>query len=488
MQALHREAPFALPIRVVQFGQGNFLRGFIDWQIDLLNERCGLNAGVVIVRPTLRSPAPLLDVQGGVYTTLVRGIDERGEVVKEYRKIQCVQREIDLGDAFDEYLLLAHEPDLQFVVSNTTEAGIAINDTDRYDDRPQDSFPGKLTRWLHERFRHFNGAADKGLLVLPCELIDDNGKALKAAVQHFATLWSLGDEFSCWIDQSCTFCSTLVDRIVPGYPAAEMAEIDVELGYHDQFLVAAEHFYLLLIEGPAWVGDALKLKGSGLNIQLVEDIKPYKQRKVGVLNGAHTTMVPVALLAGLSTVGEAMKDADVERFLKEALDQEIIPALPLPRTELDPFAADVLRRFRNPYIQHRLASIALNSCSKFAARVMPQILAYQRLNGRLPQRLVFALAATMHLYRGGVIDLADEPSHLAWFDAAWQLQQQGQKSWAQFAAEWLARMSLWGEDLNQVPGFAAALAESLRSIAEAGPRPALQALNKQLSLEPAVLA
>jgi len=284
-----------------------------------------------------------------------------------------------------------------------------------------------------------------------------------------------------WLDQSCTFCSTLVDRIVPGYPRSEIAEVEAELGYRDRFVVTAEHFYLLVIEGPAWVGEALKLKDSGLNIQLVDDIKPYKQRKVGVLNGGHTTMVPVALLSGLETVGEAMNDVDVERFLKESIDQEIIPALPLPRSELEPFAADVLRRFRNPYIQHRMASIALNSCAKFAARVMPQILTYQRQNGRLPARLVFALAATMHLYRGGVIELADDAVHLSWFEAAWKQHDLGQKPWPQFAAEWLARTELWVDDLSKVPGFTDALADALRQIDEHGARAALQSLNQQLA-------
>lgn len=476
MKQLNRETPFAYPIRFAQFGEGNFLRAFVDWQIDLLNERSGLDAGVVVLRPIARADMPLLDSQGGVYTTLIRGLNEAGEAVKTYRKITCVQREIDIASMYDDYLAVAHHPALRFIVSNTTEAGITTNDSDAYADVPPASFPAKLTRLLHERFQHFKGAPDKGVVLLPCELIDHNGDALRAAVKHFAALWALGQPFNAWLDEACTFCSTLVDRIVTGYPREEIATIEAELGYHDQFLVTAEHFYLFVIEGPAWLADELKLAGANLNIKLVDDITLYKQRKVGVLNGGHTAMVPVALLAGLESVGEAIDDAEVGGFLLDALNQEIIPALPLPREELEPFAADVLRRFRNPYIHHRLESIALNSWSKFAARVLPQLLTYQANNGVLPQRLVLALAATMQLYRGGVIKLADDAPILAWFEAGWQRVVQGEWSRHELTKSWLANTALWGRDLNTVPGLCEAVASSLEAIGQQGMRKVLAAL------------
>ncbi len=479
-QQLQRETSSIRPVRVLQFGQGNFLRGFFDWHVDLLNERCGLDADVVIVRPTTRSTGPLLDTQGGLYTTLVRGINEAGEAVSEFRQITCVRREIDLRTMVDDFLALARDPELRFVVSNTTEAGIAVNDSDRYEDRPPLAFPAKLARWLHERYVHFDGAARAGLVLLPCELIDDNGPVLKAAVLHFARLWHLEAGFAERIENACTFCSTLVDRIVTGYPGEEIEAIQAELGYRDDFLVAAEYFNLFVIEGPAWLADELKLAGSGLNIELVEDIKPYKQRKVGVLNGGHTVMVPVALLAGLTSVGEAMQDADVAPFLLAALHEEIIPALPLPREELEPFAADVLRRFANPYIQHRLASIALNSWAKFAARVMPQLLAYYRANNKLPKRLVLALAATVHVYRGTLpITLGDDAAHLQWFAEAWREVDAGQWCWPRLAEEILARQALWGRNLNeQIPELGTALAAALGQIERDGIRRALQVLEE----------
>jgi tagaturonate reductase len=290
-------------------------------------------------------------------------------------------------------------------------------------------------------------------------------------VLHYARLWQLPAGFAAWIGDACTFCNTLVDRIVTGYPAADAEQIERELGYADPFLVAAEYYYLFVIQGPASVGDELKLAGSGLNVKLVDDITPYKKRKVGILNGGHTTLVPVALLAGLEAVGPAVDDAQVGSFLRAAIDEEIIPALEMDRAELEAFAADVLRRFRNPAIHHRLASIALNSWSKFAARVMPQLLRYaERGDGHLPRRLVLAMAATMVLYRGGVIDLADDSATLAWFRAGWD--KVGTNEWAldDLARGWLAHAALWGRDLNLVPGLAAQLTANLRGIEQQGIR------------------
>jgi tagaturonate reductase len=474
MQALRRSAPFALPIKILQFGQGNFLRGFFDWQIDLLNERTGLDAGVVVVRPRGGSATPLLDVQDGLFTVLVRGLDEAGRPVKEYRKVGCVQREIDPVSMYGDLLAQAANPDLRFIVSNTTEAGIATNDTDRFDDAPPASFPAKLTQLMFARYQAFSGAQDKGLVLLPCELIDNNGPALKAAVLHFAKLWQLDPQFSAWVDSACTFCSTLVDRIVTGYPAADAAQVEADLGYRDQFLVAAEYYYLFVIQGPASLAAELRLAGAGLNVKLVDDITPYKKRKVGILNGGHTTLVPVALLAGLEAVGPAVEDERVGAFLRAAIDQEIIPALGMDRGELEAFAADVLLRFRNPSIHHRLASIALNSWSKFAARVMPQLLAYvAKTGGGLPQRLVLAMAATMLLYRGGVIELSDDPASLAWFASGWGKVAAGEWTVGQLVQGWLANTALWGRDMNEVNGLAEAVSAAIERIDQEGIRQVL---------------
>jgi tagaturonate reductase len=473
MQALRRSAPFALPIKILQFGQGNFLRGFFDWQVDLLNERTGLDAGVVVVRPRGGGSAPLLDTQDGLFTVVVRGLDEEGKPVKEARTVACVQRELDLSAMWTDYLALASQPDLRFIVSNTTEAGIAVNDTDRFNDAPQATFPGKLTRLLFERYKTFEGRKDKGLILLPCELIDDNGGALKKAVLHFASLWKLEPAFARWIDTACTFCSTLVDRIVTGYPA-DASQIEEELGYRDQFMVAAEYYYLFVIKGPTFVAEELKLEGANLNVKLVDDLTPYKKRKVGILNGGHTALVPVALLAGLEAVRESVEDEQVGAWLRAAIEQEIIPALAMGRAELQAFAEDVLRRFRNPAIHHKLASIALNSWSKFAARVLPQLLNYIELNhGKLPWRLVLALGATMVLYRGGVIALADDQANIDWFEQGWAKVAANKWSVDQLVQGWLANTALWGRDLNRVEGLAAAVTQAIERIDNTGIRQAL---------------
>ena len=474
-QTLQRSTPFALPVKILQFGQGNFMRGFFDWQIDLLNERTGLNAGVVVVRARGGSSAPLLDVQDGLFTVLVRGLDGAGDAVREMRRVDCVQREIDPVSMFSDFLAQAANPELRLIVSNTTEAGIAINDVDCLDDAPPSAFPARLTQLLWARYQAFGGALDKGVIVLPCELIDDNGPVLKKAVLHFARLWQLEAGFLAWLDGACTFCSTLVDRIVTGYPAAEAAAVEAELGYTDQFLVAAEYYYLFVIEGPASLAAELKLDGADLNIVLVDDIRPFKKRKVSILNGGHTTLVPVALLAGLTTVGQALADAEVGAWLAAAIEDDIIPALDMERTALQAYAGDVLRRFNNPAIEHRLASIALNSWSKFATRVMPQLTRYaERHDGRLPPRLVLSLAANMVLYRGDVIELADEAAHLAWFARAWAGVLTGSMSLHEMASGWLANRALWGRDLNDVAGLTTALAQALEAIEGAGIRAAVQ--------------
>lgn len=329
------------PERIIQFGEGNFLRAFVDWQIDLLNEHTDLNSGVVVVRPIETSFPPSLSTQDGLYTTIIRGLNEKGEAVSDARLIRSVNREISVYSEYDEFLKLAHNPEMRFVFSNTTEAGISYHAGDKFDDAPAVSYPAKLTRLLFERFSHFNGALDKGWIIIPCELIDYNGDALRELVLRYAQEWALPEAFIQWLDQANSFCSTLVDRIVTGYPRDEVAKLEEELGYHDGFLDTAEHFYLFVIQGPKSLATELRLDKYPLNVLIVDDIKPYKERKVAILNGAHTALVPVAFQAGLDTVGEAMNDAEICAFVEKAIYEEIIPVLDLPRDELESFASAV---------------------------------------------------------------------------------------------------------------------------------------------------
>ena len=442
---LARTKPYTLPIRVLQFGQGNFLRGFVDWQIDLLNERCAMDLGVVIVRPTSRSTAPLLDTQGGCYTTLLRGLDEEGALQTDVRVIQCVQRELDLAIHWQDYLALATNPDVRFVVSNTTEAGIAANTTDRYEDQPPASFPAKLTRWLHARFMHFLADPGKGLILLPTELIEANGTALRSAVLHYTALWALEAGFVNWLNESCQFCSTLVDRIVTGYPSAEADLLQQQWGYRDPMMVAGERYHYWAIEAPAWVAQELPLHRAGLNVQWVADLAPIRLRKVAILNGAHTLLSALGLLAGVQTVGAAMADDQLRAFLQATLEQEILPTLPLVQDDLQAFTADVLLRFSNPTITHALSAIALNQESKFAARLLPQLLSFQRSTGSIPARIVLVLVALAQASPG-------TPS----------------------AAHYLARADVWGQDLNLIDGMTKQLEVAMQALAHHGVRHAMQ--------------
>ncbi|MDA5472770.1 tagaturonate reductase [Yersinia kristensenii] len=467
------------PDKIIQFGEGNFLRAFVDWQIDLLNEHTDLNAGIVVIRPIDSDFPPSLSTQDGLYTAVIRGLNEQGEAVRESRLIRSVNREINIYRQFDEYLALAHDPNIRFMFSNTTEAGIAWNEADQFSDAPPSSFPAKLTRLLFERFEHFAGAADKGWILLPCELIDYNGEALRELVLRYASHWQLPAEFTQWLTENNTFCSTLVDRIVTGYPRDEVAALQAELGYQDSFLDTAEYFYLFVIQGPKELAQELRLDKLDLNVLIVDDIKPYKERKVAILNGAHTALVPVAYLSGLDTVGQTMDDAQISRFVEKTITEEIVPVLDLPKDELLSFSQAVLSRFRNPFIQHQLLSIALNGMTKFRTRILPQLLAYQQQQGKLPPRLTFSLAALIAFYRGErdgqTYPLQDDAHWLERYSTLWNGVKNGDIALAELVNGVLSDATHWGQDLTAVPQLANQVTEQLQTIIDSGMRVAVAA-------------
>ena len=476
-----RDFPGALyPERIIQFGEGNFLRAFVDWQVDLLNEHTDLNAGVVIVRPIQSDFPPSLSTQDGLYTTIIRGLNEQGEAVSDARLIRSVNREISVYSQYEEFLKLAHNPDMRFVFSNTTEAGISYHADDKFDDAPAVSYPAKLTRLLFERFSHFNGAVDKGWVIIPCELIDYNGDALQELVLRYAQEWALPAAFTQWLNEANTFCSTLVDRIVTGYPRDEVAALEAELGYHDGFLDTAEHFYLFVIQGPKSLASELRLDKYPLNVLIVDDIKPYKERKVAILNGAHTALVPVAFQAGLDTVGEAMNDEKVCAFVEKAIYQEIIPVLDLPKDELETFASAVTGRFRNPYIKHQLLSISLNGMTKFRTRILPQLLKGQKATGTLPARLTFALAALIAFYRaerfGERYPVQDDAHWLERFQQLWSQHHDKQISTSELVSAVLSVSDHWEQDLTQVSGLVEQVTLDLDAILHQGMRAAVKPL------------
>ncbi|MBC3541182.1 tagaturonate reductase [Rufibacter sediminis] len=465
MQQLNRttaQITHTRPTKVIQFGEGNFLRGFVDWIIDLLNEKTDFNGAVEIIQPLDKGIYQLLNQQDGLYHLVLEGIQE-GQTVQENRLITCVNHALSPYRDYEQYLQLGENPDLEFVISNTTEAGIAFDPADTGFETTPNSFPGKLTALLYRRFTHFAGASDKALTIIPCELIEKNGENLRDTVLQFAEHWHLPADFVGWIQNDTIFCNTLVDRIVPGFPKDTIQEIQQSLGFEDNLVVKAEPFHLWVIEAPASVAKAFPTEKAGLQVKFVEDLTPYRTRKVRILNGAHTTLVPVAYLQGLRTVREAVEDEKAGQFIREAIFEEIIPTLDLSAEELNQFANDVMERFQNPFIRHELLSIALNSVSKYKVRVLPSVLEFQKRTGQLPQRLLHSLAALLLFYKGEYngepIPLNDTPEVLDSFAAAWQ-----KSSPEETVQAVLANQEFWGTNLTQVPGLAAAVTSELHQL------------------------
>ena len=452
--------------RILQFGEGNFLRAFVDWMIQVMNQQGVMDSGVVVVQPIEQGLVHLLNSQDGLYTLYLTGL-KNGLPVREPILVDCVQRGLNPYSEFDAFLETARNPEIQFIFSNTTEAGIAFVPEDRLEDAPPGSFPAKLTRWLWERYQHPESAGNK-LAVIPCELIEKNGEMLRQAILQYAAHWELPEAFAEWIGNTCSFCNTLVDRIVPGYPKDRIAEIQEELGYDDKLVVEGEHFHLWVIEAPEWVQQALPADKAGLNVLFPKDLTPYRTRKVRILNGAHTAMVPVAYLHGIETVRETVEDPLVGTFVRDLVYEEIIPTLDLPLSELEAFAGDVLDRFRNPFIKHFLVSIALNSISKFETRVLPSLLEYQKRKGELPRRIVISLAALFRFYAGelgeNLIPVNDNAVWVEWFQGMWKKIRQGETTYLEFVREALSHKAMWGMDLNEVPGLAERTTDCLQEI------------------------
>lgn len=456
------------PVKVLQFGDGNFLRGFVDWMIDIMNERTDFNGAVQIIRPLRKGRVPETDDQDCLYHVQVKGL-KNGKTVAETRLITCVSDFINPYTHYQEFLMSAENPDLRFIVSNTTEAGLAFNPSDLDPTILPESFPAKLTQLLYHRFVFFHGDPEKGLILMPCELIDRNGDFLMNILMQYCSLWKLPTDFTRWLTNHNTFCNSLVDRIVPGFPKDSIAELQESTGFEDHHAVTAEPFYLWVLEAPASLQQQFPAEKAGLSVKYVADLTPYATRKVRILNGAHTTLVPVAYLRGLRTVKESVDDPFAGEFIRKVIFEEIIPTLDLPAEELTQFAGDVLERFQNPFIRHELKSIAMNSISKFRVRVLPSIKEYHKRTGKLPQRLLYSLAALIRFYKGDwsgeLLPLNDSPEILNAFKDAWN--NQPSEAVPQLV---LSYETFWGEDLTRIDGLVESVKKYLHEI-EAGESP-----------------
>ena len=465
------------PEKVLQFGEGNFLRCFVDWMFHELNQKGNFNGSIVVVQPIDKGMVNMLNEQDGLYTLNLRGY-KNGKPESTYETIDVISRGINPYEDFAAYLGTAENPEMRYVISNTTEAGIAYDENDTQTATPPNSYPAKLTVWLNHRYKTFSGDKSKGVHIIPCELIDKNADNLKKIVLKYAEQWNLESGFVEWLNSACSFSNTLVDRIVPGYPRERIAEITSELGYEDKQIVEGEHFHLWVIEGPEELQKELPFPSIGLDVLYVKDVTPYKSRKVKILNGAHTALVPVAYLYGIDTVRESVEHPVVGKFIKEAIFNEIIPTLDLPKDELEKFAIEVIERFCNPYIKHLLMSIALNSFPKFETRVLPSILEYKKRLGSIPEKLAFSLAATIAFYKGKrgeeEIALNDDAAVLILLKSAWAKYDGSDESVEDVVREVLAFEKNWKLDLNTVEGLTAAVTKHLVNIEKLGMQKAIE--------------
>lgn len=455
-----------LPIKIVQFGEGNFLRAFVGYAFQELNKKANFNGGIVVVQPIDRGLVKMLNDQDGLYTLFMKGV-KKGQEIQEIELIDNIVKAVDPYANFNDYLSIAREESLEFMISNTTEAGIAYVASDTPDMRPPSSFPAKLTVLLYERFKHFKENTSKGLTIIPCELINHNSETLKEIILKYVSDWDLGDDFKNWILESNSFHSTLVDRIVPGYPKDEIETYNDQLDYNDNLIVSAEAFLLWVIEG----GDTLRAKlpfdKTNLDVKIVDDMQPYRTRKVRILNGAHTAMVPFSLLYGNMTVKQSVDNEFTGTFIKKVVFDEIIEVLEIDKDELYSFADEIFDRFRNPFIVHNLSSIALNSISKFKVRVLPSLLEYVKIYKKLPTNLTFSLACLIRFYKGtwnkNKLPVQDSEDILAMFSEIWK-----SNDVFEVAKRALSIEEYWDEDLTKIENLTQAVALALNEIEENG--------------------
>lgn len=456
------------PERIIQFGEGNFLRAFVDWIISNMNEKTDFNSSVVVVQPIEKGMIDALNSQDCLYHVNLQGLDN-GKTVNSYRMIDVISRALNPYHDFKAFISLAEQPEMRFIISNTTEAGIAFDSSCKLDDAPASSYPGKLTQLLHHRFKFFNGDPTKGLIIFPCELIFLNGHKLKDTIYQYIELWNLGNDFKEWFEKSCGVYATLVDRIVPGFPKKDIDKIKEELGYDDNMVVRGEAFHLWVIEAPHSVAEEFPADKAGLNVLFVPSEEPYHERKVTLLNGPHTVLSPVAYLSGVDIVRDACQHEVIGKYIHRVMFDELMETLNLPMDELKQFAENVLERFNNPFVDHQVTSIMLNSFPKYATRDLPGLKVYLQRKGCLPEGLVLGLAAIIVYYKGGK---RQDGTDIISNDAP-EIMQLLTDLWSKGSVEELVKgvlgaVSIWNEDLNNIPGLHNRVVYYINNIMEHG--------------------
>lgn len=463
------------PVKILQFGEGNFLRAFVDWQIDIANEKGVMNAGIAICKPRPASGHGIgviesLQQQDCLFHTYLEGVENR-EVKRDVRLVKSV---MDAFNPYTDYAKYEHyclSPELEIIVSNTTEAGIRYEEGDDLMACPPKSFPAKITALLYKRFKHFNGDPEKGLAIICCELIEDNGSVLRDYVIKHAEYHKLGQEFINWVEVNCYFCDTLVDRIVPGFPHDTIREIQEEIGYEDNLVVKAELYHLWAIGGPGYkkVMEVLPLDKAGLHVVFMPSIKQFRDKKVRILNGSHTGMVTMALLMGCETVMDAFNTPAIEKFVNDMVAEEVIPMIEEDQEELKIFAASILERFYNPYIKHMLKSISLNSLSKWEARNYPTLKNNWFKAGRIAEHECLTFAALMAYYspKSG-FEPDDTAEFVAYIRNNWN-----SEDLEGTITKIVKEGGIFTVDFSEVPGFIPTVTNYLKDIEELGMAAAL---------------
>ncbi len=459
--------------KILQFGEGNFLRAFVDWIIHKSNKQLGTQNGIVVVQPLERGMAADLKQQDQLYHVILQGI-KKGQPVRETELIDCIMDAVNPYTDYEAYKSYMLNPELELVVSNTTEAGISRVEHEDINARPPRSFPGKVTQLLFQRYKHFNGAADKGLTFLCCELIEKNATVLKEIILELAASHELEQGFIDWLNHSCSFCSTLVDRIVPGFPRDNIKAVQAELNYEDKLVVMGEFFHLWAIEAPLHVRNKFPFDKAGLNVVWLDDMTKFRDKKVRILNGSHTALVPIGLLKGYQTVKEAFEDETIASFITGMVAEEVIPNIEGDKKALKQFADEILERFFNPFIRHFLKDISLNSLSKWMTRDYPSLLDSYRREGKVPQRLSLSLSALIVLYRGEYKGLKfavnDNAEHVKFIRKVWENTQ----SYDDLTAQILSNKSIWIEDLMSIDGLKEEVSGHINEIMTNGIQAALE--------------
>ena len=470
MKELNKETAFkpVRPERIIQFGEGNFLRAFVDWIVYGMNEKTDFNGSVVVVQPIEKGMVDMLNKQDCLYHVNLQGLND-GKTINDLTMIDVISRALNPYEDSDAFLKLAEQPEMRFVISNTTEAGITFDPACKLIDSPASSYPGKLTQLLYHRFKTFNGDKTKGFIIFPCELIFLNGHKLKETIYQYIEHWNLGDEFNTWFTDACDVYATLVDRIVPGFPRKDIAEIQEKVGYNDNLVVQGEIFHLWVIEAPGYVAEEFPADKAGLNVLFVPSEEPYHERKVTLLNGPHTVLSPVSYLAGIDIVRDACQHKIIGKYIRKVMFDELMETLNLPKDELEKFANDVLERFNNPFVDHQVTSIMLNSFPKYQTRDLPGLKTYSERKCELPKGLVLGLAAIIIYYKGGKradgaeIVPNDAPEIMELLKSLWET-----GSTQKVAEGVLGATSIWGEDLNKIVGLTDMVKGYLDDIQEKG--------------------